>query len=50
MRRLARRSLAKAGGVRWGTTIRALAFVIAIEALGGRAKLDGRDVLTLISC
>jgi adenine phosphoribosyltransferase len=33
-----------------GGTVEGLAFVIAIEALAGRAKLDGHDVLTLISC
>ena len=39
------RLVEKLGGI-----VEGLAFVIAIEALGGQAKLDGRDVLTLISC
>jgi adenine phosphoribosyltransferase len=33
-----------------GGTVEGLGFVIAIDALGGRAKLEGFDVLTLISC
>ncbi len=33
-----------------GGTVEGLGFVIAIEALGGRSKLEGFDVLTLISC
>jgi len=33
-----------------GGSVEGLAFVLAIEALGGRARLEGHDVLTLISC
>src|SRR3954449_4668421 len=33
-----------------GGTVEGLGFVIAIEALGGRARLEDLDVLTLISC
>jgi adenine phosphoribosyltransferase len=33
-----------------GGTVEGLGFVIAIEALDGRKKLEGHDVLTLISC
>jgi adenine phosphoribosyltransferase len=33
-----------------GGTVEGLAFVIAIEALEGRARLGDREVLTLISC
>jgi adenine phosphoribosyltransferase len=33
-----------------GGTVEGLGFVIAIESLGGRAKLEGLDVLTLIDC
>jgi adenine phosphoribosyltransferase len=33
-----------------GGTVEGLGFVIAIDALGGRAKLEDFDVLTLISC
>jgi adenine phosphoribosyltransferase len=33
-----------------GGTVEGLAFVIAIEALQGRKKIEGLDVLTLISC
>src|SRR5581483_8719507 len=31
-----------------GGSVEGLAFVLAIEALGGRARLEGHDVLTLI--
>jgi len=33
-----------------GGTVEGLAFVIAIEALRGRSKIEGLDVLTLIEC
>ena len=39
------RLVEKLGGI-----VEGLAFVIAIDALGGRGKLEGRDVLTLIDC
>ncbi|HEX2382655.1 MAG TPA: adenine phosphoribosyltransferase [Acidimicrobiales bacterium] len=39
------RLVEKLGGI-----VEGLAFVIAIEALGGKAKLEGLDVVTLIEC
>jgi adenine phosphoribosyltransferase len=33
-----------------GGTVEGLAFVITIESLNGRSKLEGHDALTLISC
>jgi adenine phosphoribosyltransferase len=35
---------------RLGGVVAGFAFVIELDALGGRDKIDGHDVLSLVSC